>query len=41
MTLKKVVELLGKQCERFYNAFEAFQRLVAEHEAAIKLTLEP
>ncbi len=41
MTLKTVVELLGKQCERCYKAFEAFQRLVAEHETAIKLTLKP
>jgi hypothetical protein len=35
LTLKKVVELLEAQCQHCYRAFEAFQGMVREHEAAI------
>lgn len=35
LTLRLVVELLEEQCQRCYKAFEAFQKLVQEHEKAI------
>lgn len=35
LTLKLVVELLEEQCQYCYKAFEAFQKLVQEHEQAI------
>jgi hypothetical protein len=35
LTLPLVVELLEQQCKYCYAAFEAFQKLVQEHEAAI------
>jgi hypothetical protein len=35
LSLLQVVGLLEEQCQRAYRAFEAFQQLVKEHEAAI------
>lgn len=35
LTLETVVRLLDQQCAYCYKAFEAFQKLVKEHEAAI------
>ncbi len=35
LTLPHVVELLEAQCERAHRAFESFQQLIREHEAAI------
>lgn len=35
LTMTLVVELLEEQCQRCYKAFEAFQKLVREHEKAI------
>ena len=35
LTLDLIVELLEQQCRYCYAAFEAFQKLVQEHEAAI------
>lgn len=35
LTLDLSVELLEQQCEYCYETFEAFQKLVQEHEAAI------
>ncbi|WP_444632831.1 hypothetical protein [Cupriavidus oxalaticus] len=36
LTLLRVVELLETQCDRAHRAFESFQQLVREHEAAIR-----
>lgn len=36
LTLPRVVELLEAQCDRAHRAFESFQQLVREHEAAIR-----
>ena len=37
LTLPKVVDALELQCLRCYSAFEAFQRLIKEHETVIKV----
>lgn len=37
LTLPHVVSLLEAQCQRCYQAFDAFQQLVREHEVAIKI----
>jgi hypothetical protein len=39
LTLEVVIGQLQLQCERCYAAFEAFQKLVKEQEAAIVSTL--
>ncbi len=37
LSLSHIVGLLEEQCQRAYRAFEAFQKLVKEHEAAINV----
>ncbi len=37
LTLSHVVDLLEAQCQHCYRAFDAFQKLVREHEAVIKV----